>query len=704
MWRKSGLLGTKLLILLVMTLTELLLSNFLIYPISKSSWSEVEAQPSVTTTPQDNTNELGNDAEDLAKKLREAKGPKIPNQFIVVLKNSQVLSSDSVRSLATDAKNQGASLRHIYDHAIHGFAIRVPNDKVLQSILKMPQVDYIEPDILVSAFDQILPTGINRVDGDMSSARSGDGRGAVNVDIGILDTGIDLNHPDLNIYKQISFVSGATNGNDDNGHGTAVAGIVAAKDDSQGVVGIAPNARLWSIKVLDSNGNGLISDIIDGIDYVTQNAHEIDIVNMSFGATGSSTALRNAIINSVAAGITFAAAAGNDGKDASSVIPASYPEVISVSAIVDTDGMCGGNSPITTTAGNDDTLADFSNFGSVVDLAAPGVLIKTTTRGSSYTNSFSGTSASTPHVTGAAALYKSENPGATPSAIRNALRNLGSIPATICDANGHGYFTGDSDNNSEPLLYVSSNSLPLAKDQTVMTGKNTAKIIFFTAGDPDNDPLTYYLVASPLHGTLSGTGQVLMYTPATGYTGSDSFTFRANDGMVNSNTATVSITVVDPASCSTNLPVNFVTASDNDGNNLPSNVLDNNINTRWSNQGVSWIAGDLGSGKNICSVDIAWYLGNQRQYGYAIVISPDGNVWKDTFSGNEQLTVQLSTGTISTSVKSFIPPTNARFVAVIAVGVTNNLVGVTEFDVFASSSTNSPSAYSYSPSLILSGP
>ena len=98
---------------------------------------------------------------------------------------------------------------------------------------------------------------------------------------------------------------------------------------------------------------------------------------MSFGGEGSNLALRTAIINSVAAGVTYAAAEGNDAKDASSVIPASYPEVMAVSAIVDTDGKCGGISSATT-AGNDDTLADFSNFGSVVDIAAPGVLIKST--------------------------------------------------------------------------------------------------------------------------------------------------------------------------------------------------------------------------------------------------------------------------------------------------------------------------------------
>ena len=245
-------------------------------------------------------------------------------------------------------------------------------------------------------------------------------------------------------------------------------------------------------------------------------------MNLSFGGDGSSTALRIALIQSVSKGVTYAAAAGNDAKDASSVIPVSFPEVIAVSAIVDTDGKCGGIS-IPTTAGNDDSLADFSNFGPIIDLAAPGVLIKTTARASFFTNSFSGTSASTPHVAGAAALYNSENPGATPSGIRNALMTAGSSPPTICNGNGKGYFTGDQDNNAEPLLYTgNSNDVPTANSQTALTGKDTAKRIALTASDPDNNPLTYSIVTQPQHGTITGgTGQVRTYTPTAGYTGSD---------------------------------------------------------------------------------------------------------------------------------------------------------------------------------------
>jgi subtilisin len=433
------------------TLMIILLTNLILVPISQTFLFKVEAQTFDRYTLRDKIDQIRNNAHNIVKKLRDVPGEKIPNDYIVVLKDNNFLSSASL--LAGKAKSDGAIIQHVYDDALRGFSMKVPNEDVLEEIVSNPGVDYVQPDVKVKAFSQTLPTGVNRVDGDLSSTKSGSGKGSVNVDIAIMDSGIDLNHPDLNIFRQVTFVSGTANGNDDNGHGTAMAGIAAAKDNSRGVVGLAPGARLWSIKILDSNGIGSSSDIIEGIDYVTQHANEIDVVNLSFGAIGQNTALHNAIINSVAAGVTYVAAAGNEGVDASSVFPASYPEVIAVSAIVDLDGRCGAFSSITTPVGKDDTFARFSNYGPVVDVAAPGVLIKTTSRGGSYTT-ISGTSASTAHVTGAAALYESKHPSATPTEILNAIRIFGSTPATKCDGKGHGYFTGDRDNFAEPLLYM----------------------------------------------------------------------------------------------------------------------------------------------------------------------------------------------------------------------------------------------------------
>ncbi|HEY7108461.1 MAG TPA: S8 family serine peptidase, partial [Nitrososphaeraceae archaeon] len=407
-------------------------------------------------------------------KLREAAGERIPNQYIVVLKNS-VVSPTSVVPKAVEARNQGAELHHIYQNAIRGYSVRVPNSDVLASILSNPAVDYAQPDLIFRTTAQDLPTGVNRVDGDLSSTKSGDGTGSVDVDIAILDTGIDLDHPDLNVYREKTFVLGTTTANDDDNHGTRVSGLAAAIDDGKGVVGMAPGARLWAVKVLDSTGTGTDSDIIKGIDYVTANAAEIDTVNLSFGGEGPDSALHTAIANSVAAGVTYVASAGNDNRDAASQVPASFPEVITVSAIVDTDGKCG-QLGFSTTVGDDDTLADFSNFGSIVDMAAPGVILKTTDLGGSYTtgNHFSGTSASAPVVTGAAALYKWTHPSASPFQIRDALRNSGSTPSTGCDGKGHGYFTGDGDGSPEPLLYMASASPPVDSTLPTLTGRTPA--------------------------------------------------------------------------------------------------------------------------------------------------------------------------------------------------------------------------------------
>ena len=247
---------------------------------------------------------------------------------------------------------------------------------------------------------------------------------------------------------------------------------------------------------------------------------------------------------------------------------------------------------------------------------------------------------------------------------------------------------------------------PVANPQTVTVNKDTAKSITLTATDPNNDPLTYSIVTQPLHGTLSPSipgGPARTYTPAAGYVGSDSFTFKANDGTVDSNTATVSINVIEPTSCGTNLPISGVTASASSSSYPPANVLDNNLNTRWSNTGIgSWIRADLGSTQNICSVDIAWPFGTIEQYHFVIATSTDGTTFTNKFSGD-------SSGTTLNSEKYTFASTNARYVRVTVNGNTNpsfpTVAAIAELDIFgASSSLTSSSLYNFGPSLTLSGP
>ena len=376
---------------------------------------------------------------------------KIQGQYIIVLSDDSNLQSEVGK-----AKTKGAEVLHTYEHAIKGFAVKVQNDRVIENIKKNnPSILYIEPDYEVQTFVQTIPTGINRIDADRSSTASGDGLNSVNVDIAIIDTGIHLTHPDLQVFKHVNFVNTKKTGNDDNGHGTHVAGTAAAKDDSNGVVGVAPGARLWAVKVLDRNGSGFLSNVIKGIDYVTDNALQIEVANMSLGCECSSSALNTAITNSVAAGVTYVVAAGNSAKDAQTFSPANHDDVIAVSAIVDTNGKCGGLGP-TTSYGADDTFATFSNFGSKVDMAAPGVKIYSTYKSGTYAT-LSGTSMASPHVAGSAALYKANNPSASPAQVLSALINSGVPQNRTCNTslnNGDGGFTGDSDGIAEPLVYA----------------------------------------------------------------------------------------------------------------------------------------------------------------------------------------------------------------------------------------------------------
>src|SRR5207247_2377571 len=200
---------------------------------------------------------------------------------------------------------------------------------------------------------------------------------ASRVNVAVIDTGIDLNHPDLNAVAGKDCTGNGTT-NDGNGHGTHVAGIIAARNNGSGAVGVAPGSKLWAVRVLGANGSGLTSQVICGIDWVTSTRTDADpsnniaVANMSLGSSappndncGRSVgdAMHIAICNSVAAGVTYVVAAGNSGADEQNFSPASYPEVITVTAVGDSDGLPGGiGGPLSCYGTADDTPASFSNF------------------------------------------------------------------------------------------------------------------------------------------------------------------------------------------------------------------------------------------------------------------------------------------------------------------------------------------------------
>jgi subtilisin family serine protease len=231
---------------------------------------------------------------------------------------------------------------------------------------------------------QNIPWGVRKIEApDVWKRCQGEG-----IKVGIIDTGIDLGHPDLkdNIKEAYSVVDGAS-ADDDNGHGTHVAGIIAALDNDIGVVGVAPKAEIYSVKAFDKMGRGSVSDIIDALQWCVEN--KVHVINMSFGIGTNSRALKRAIGAAHRHKIIMVAAAGNSGARDSVLYPAKYPEVIAVAA-----------------SDSKDQAAEFSSRGPEVNIIAPGVDVSSTYINEEYKN-LSGTSMACPHVVGACALLMS---------------------------------------------------------------------------------------------------------------------------------------------------------------------------------------------------------------------------------------------------------------------------------------------------------
>lgn len=234
-----------------------------------------------------------------------------------------------------------------------------------------------------------LPWGIQRIYADLIWEVT---TGSM-VKVAILDTGIDLDHPDLrrNIKGEINTLRPHKSADDDNGHGTHLAGTVAAIDNDFGVIGVGPEIYLYAVKVLDKKGKGWLSDLIDALDWCIDN--KIQVVNMSFGSLEGNQSFHDAIIRAHQAGITMVASAGNNGEDGGLIeYPASYPETIAVSAVDEYDD-----------------FASFSSYGPEVDLTAPGVNILSTYKNGFYATMY-GTSMSAAHVTGTVALILTTSP------------------------------------------------------------------------------------------------------------------------------------------------------------------------------------------------------------------------------------------------------------------------------------------------------
>jgi subtilisin family serine protease len=333
------------------------------------------------------------------------------SRYIVVL-HDDVGSAQEVAD--EQATTMGVEVSGVYSHALKGYTADLTPDEVAR-VRADERVAYVEPDQVLRLMAQEPPTGIRRAFADQNPLADIDGQddARVDVDVAVIDSGVHA-HPDLDVESRADCTKSRTctvgQGEDDNGHGTHVAGTIGAIDDEQGVVGVAPGARIHSLKVCDASGQCTLSAMVAGIDHVTARADVIEVANMSLGGRGESRALEEAISKSVDAGVVYVVAAGNDTQDAAEYVPASYDDVIAVSALADSDGKPGadGGPPSCRQEDQDDHLAGFSNYGDVVDIAAPGVCIQSTWNDGGL-KAISGTSMASPHVAGAAALLASGN-------------------------------------------------------------------------------------------------------------------------------------------------------------------------------------------------------------------------------------------------------------------------------------------------------
>ncbi|TNC21160.1 S8 family peptidase [Amycolatopsis alkalitolerans] len=325
----------------------------------------------------------------------------VSDSYIVVLKKAGVVDTLS----RTLAGRYDTNILHTFDAALHGFSVHA-SEYEAKRLAADSNVAYVVQNHVfhVSDTQQDPPSwGLDRIDQhDLPLDSSYNyGTTASNVTAYVIDTGVRATHETFGgrVSGGYDFIDNDSDPTDENGHGTHVAGTIGGSE-----YGVAKGVKIVPVRVLDANGSGTTEQVVAGINWVAQHASGPSVANMSLGG-GADDALDQAVEGAIAKGVTFAVAAGNDSADASGYSPARVPQAITVAASDRTDRQ-----------------ASFSNYGKDVDLYAPGVNI-TSSWGTSdtATNTISGTSMATPHVTGAAALYLAGHPDATPAQVSDAL-------------------------------------------------------------------------------------------------------------------------------------------------------------------------------------------------------------------------------------------------------------------------------------------
>lgn len=401
----------------------------------------------------------------------------------------------------------GGTISHTY-RLIPVVAAEMP-EIALPRLAANPKVAYIEKDHKVTALQQTLPWGIDRIDAELVHPYN-KGTG---VKVAIIDTGIDYTHPDLdaNYRGGYDFANDDADPKDDNGHGTHCAGIVAAEDNLEGVIGVAPEANLYAVKVLNRFGSGLLSDVIAGIDWSVTNG--MQVISMSLGTSVYSASLEAACNSAYNAGLVLVAAAGNSGDGDPATYeysyPAAYDSVIAVGATASTD-----------------VAPYWSNSGPYLELAAPGVSIYSTlptyrvtltlTYGYNY-GTLSGTSMACPHVTGTAALVMASDPTLTNLGVRSRLQttadDLG--PVGWDTVYGHGLVDADEAAPGVDVTPPTISNLTPANGSIVNTGTPTISATVSDASGIDEASIAMTVDATPVVHTYNNVTGEVSYVPTT---------------------------------------------------------------------------------------------------------------------------------------------------------------------------------------------
>jgi PKD repeat protein len=438
--------------------------------------------------------------------------------YIIVFRNNVTDVRGTASRLAGD---HGGELGYVYEHAVRGFSVRLPA-QAAAALARNPNVAYIEADqvMTISVTQNNATWGIDRIDqrdlplsGTYTYEATGSG-----VRSYIIDTGIRNSHQDFGGRASSGFTAiNDGRGTDDcNGHGTHVAGTVGGT-----VYGVAKQTALIAVRVLNCQGSGTTSGVIAGVDWVTANHIKPAVANMSLGGGASST-LDNAVANSIAAGVTYAVAAGNSNANACNYSPARVASAITVGATTSSDAR-----------------ASYSNFGSCLDIFAPGSSITSAWRTSNTaTNTISGTSMASPHVAGVAALVLQGTPGASPASVTSAITSnatTGKVTSAGSGSANRLLFMGFTGGGTEP---PPGNTPPTASFTFSCSGL-TCSFNGSASSDPDGSITGY---AWNFGDGTTGSGVTTSRTYGSSGTRTVTLTVTDDEGATGSTSQSVSVT------------------------------------------------------------------------------------------------------------------------------------------------------------------